>query len=291
MFCPYCGFDVGESDACSRCGTLQGSDALTGWRPDPTARHEGRYYTAGRPTDRVRDGKRESTDSAGGQLLPRYTTLPASAGARSAWLGTGGAVAVIVAVAAVVWGVLLPGPHRNSPEESYLSSLRDGGFTGQFNSEANALAHGRQVCKQLEEGGPQQGLPADKLAVDAFCPQFNGGFRILETANAPGTFVLTDSSANEYTKAINSDGKTCAGAGGYSDVGPQMQVIVRNGKGEILAVTALGTGTGNAASCRFSFGFPITEGQDRYVVSVGHRGDFSYSFVQLQQGIEIQLGH
>ena len=202
MFCPYCGFDVGESDACSRCGTLQGSDALTGWRPDPTARHEGRYYTAGRPTDRVRDGKRESTDSAGGQLLPRYTTLPASAGARSAWLGTGGAVAVIVAVAAVVWGVLLPGPHRNSPEESYLSSLRDGGFTGQFNSEANALAHGRQVCKQLEEGGPQQGLPADKLAVDAFCPQFNGGFRILETANATGTFVLTDSSANEYTKAV-----------------------------------------------------------------------------------------
>jgi hypothetical protein len=293
MFCPYCGFDVGDAGACTRCGTLQGSDALTGWRPDPTARHEGRYYTAGRPTDRVRDGKAQSTDPTGGQMLPRYTALPASASTstRSAWLGTGGAAAILVVLAAVVWGLLLPGPKPESPEERYLSSLRDGGFAGQFNSDTNALAHGRQVCKQLDDGGPQQGLPADKLAVDAFCPQFNDGFHILETATIAGTFVLSDTSSNEYTKSIKSDGKICAGAGGYSDVEPQTQVIVRNGKGEILTVTSLGTGKGSDAACTFSFGFPITEGQDRYVVSIGHRGDFSYSFGQLQQGIEIHLGH
>jgi Protein of unknown function (DUF732) len=293
MFCPYCGFEVGDADMCPSCGTLQGSNAVTGWRPDPTARHEGRYYTTGRPTDRVRDGKAKSTDPTGGEMLPLYTKLPSSARTttRSAWLGTGGAVAILVLLALVVWGLLQPGKEPQSPEESYLSSLRDGGLTGQFNSDENALAHGRQVCKQLDDGGPQQGLPADKLAVDAFCPRFNGGFHILETATAAGTFTLTDTSSNEYTKSITSDGKACAGADGYSDVDSQTQIIVRNGKGEILAVTSLGTGKGNEARCTFSFGFPITEGQDRYVVSVGHRGEFSYSFGQLQQGIEIHLGH
>ena len=59
-----------------------------------------------------------------------------------------------------------------------------------------------------------------------------------------------------------------------------------------LTTTALGQGHGDSATCTFTFGFPITEGQDRYVVSVGHRGEFSYSFAQLQNnGVAIQLGH
>jgi hypothetical protein len=71
-----------------------------------------------------------------------------------------------------------------------------------------------------------------------------------------------------------------------------LQVTVTNGKREILATTALGQGHGDSATCTFTFGFPITEGQDRYVVSVGHRGEFSYTFAQLQNnGIAIQLGH
>jgi hypothetical protein len=293
MFCPYCGFDVGESDTCAKCGTMQGSETQTGWRPDPTARHEGRYYAAGRPTDRVRDGRAKSSDPTGGQMLPRYTALAGAGrtGVRSAWLGTGGAVAVLVVLAAIVWGLLLPGPKQQSAEDRYLSSLRDSGLFDQFNSDANALAHGRQVCKQLDDGGPQQGLPVDKLAVDSFCPQFNGGFHLLETATAAGTFVLTDTSDNEYVKSISSDGKTCSGTNGYADVDQQTQVTVRNGKGEILAMTSLGPGKGGDAACTFTFSFPVTEGQDRYVVSIGHRGDFSYSFVQLQRGVEVHLGH
>jgi hypothetical protein len=293
MHCSYCGSELGDAGTCAKCGTVQSSSPPTGWRPDPTARHEGRYYTAGRPTNRVRDGKAQSNDPAGGRLLPQYVELPRSVrtSPRSAWLGTGGAVAVLVVLAAVVWGLLLPGPKQQTSEERYLSSLNDSGFANQFNSDANALAHGRQVCKQLDEGGPQQGLPVDKLAVDSFCPQFNGGFHILETANVAGTFVLTDTSASEYTRPITSDGKSCAGSDGYSDVDAQTQVTVRNGKGEILTMTALGAGKGNDVTCTFSFAFPITEGQDRYVLSIGHRGEFSYSFGQLQQGIEIHLGH
>jgi hypothetical protein len=293
MFCSYCGSDLGDAGTCAKCGTVHASSAPTGWQPDPTARHEGRYYSAGRPTNRVRDGKAQSTDPDGGRLLPDYTELPRSprTGTRSAWLGTGGAVAVLVVLAVIVWGLLLPGPKRETPESRYLSALNDSGFANQFNSDANALAHGRKVCKQLEEGEPQQGLPVDKLAVDSFCPQFNGGFHILETATVTGTFVLTDTSSNEYTRSITSDGKSCAGSGGYADVEEQTQVTVRNGKGEILTMTALGAGKASDVKCTFSFSFPVTEGQERYVLSIGHRGEFSYSFSQLQHGVEIHLGH
>ena len=108
MTCPYCGSDIDDSGTCDRCGSVQASAALTGWCPDPTARYEGRYYVAGRPTNRVRNGKAELTDPAGGQMLPDYVEMPiARSSIRSTWLATGAATAIIVMVAAVVWGLLL----------------------------------------------------------------------------------------------------------------------------------------------------------------------------------------
>ena len=292
MSCPYCGSDVGKTDVCPNCGALKDGVAKTGWRPDPTARHEGRYYVAGRPTNRVRDGKAEKNDPDGGRLLPSYLETPprSKTSIRSTWMGTGAATAVLVVLAAVIWPVLLRHGDARSPDADYLSSLKDSGLAAGFNSDANALAHGRQVCKQLEDGGPQQGVAADKFAVDAFCPRFSEGFHILETANASGTFVLIDT-AKEFVSSIESDEGKCHGIHGYSDIGSGTQVMVKNGKGEILASAPLGEGHGDDVNCRFAFSFPITEGQDRYVVSVGHRGEFSYSFEQLQHGgVEIHLG-
>ncbi len=293
MFCPYCALDLGEEDTCARCGPLRGSTTPTGWRPDPTARHEGRYYTADRPTDRVRDGRKQGSDPDGGRMLPRYVAIGRSANvARSTWMGTGGAAAIFVLLAAVVWALLHSRPTSESPDSHYLAALKDSGLADQFNSDANAVAHGKQVCRRLDDGEPQQGLLADKLAVDAFCPKFAEGFHLLETATVSGTFVLTDTAPNGYTPSIGLDGVSCAGADGYSDVGPNTQVIVKNAKGEVLTTTTLGQGKGDTATCTFSFTFPITEGQEPYVVSVGRRGDFSYSFVQLQrQGVRIRLGH
>jgi hypothetical protein len=294
MVCPYCGSDVGNTDMCERCGALDRTVALTGWRPDPTARHEGRYYIAGRPTSRVRSGRAETTDPNGGQMLPGYVDLPSPGrtGLRSAWLGTGAATAVIVMVTLVAWALVVPHHKSPSPDDNYLSALKDSGLAGQFNSNANALAHGRQVCKQLDDGGPQQGLVADKIAVDAFCPRFSEGFHILETATVSGIFVLIDTKSDTDISSIASDGTSCNGTGGYSDIGRGTPVTVKNGKGEILAATSLGEGRAGDVTCTFSFSFPVTEGQDRYVVSVGHRGDFSHTFEQLQkQGVEIRLGH
>jgi hypothetical protein len=292
MSCPYCGSDVGKTDVCPNCGALKAGVAKSGWRPDPTARHEGRYYVAGRPTSRVRDGKSETTDPDGGRLLPAYLDLPRASrtSIRSTWMATGAATAVFVVLAAVVWATLLHRHDEGSPDAHYLSALKDSGLAAGFNSDANALAHGRQVCKQLDDGGPQQGVAADKFAVDAFCPRFSEGFHILETANASGTFVLIDTS-RDYVSSIESDGAKCHGVHGYSDIGNGTQVMVKNGKGEILATAPLGEGHGDDVNCRFAFSFPITEGQDRYVVSVSHRGEFSYSFEQLQRGgVEIHLG-
>jgi Protein of unknown function (DUF732) len=294
MKCPHCGSDAGRAGVCSRCGNLLDSFASTGWRPDPTARHEGRYYVTGHPTSRVRNGRAKTTDPVGGRLLPGYLDVPSPDrnSIRSAWLGTGIATAVIVIVTAVVWLLRLP-EHRTAPapDERYLSSLHDSGLTGIFNSDANALAHGRQVCRQLDDGGPQQGLPADKIAVDALCPQFTQGFRILETATVSGVFVLVDTQSSTYVHSISSDAASCHGVDGYSDIDRDTQLMVKNGKGEVLATTTLGEGRGNDVTCTFSFTFPVTEGQDRYVVTVSHRGEFSYTFEQLQHhGVQIKLG-
>jgi len=294
MVCPYCGSDVGSSGVCEKCGAPREDVRLTGWRPDPTARHEGRYYTAGRPTGRVRNGRAEANDPAGGQMLPDYVDLPSRSrmSIRSSWLGTGVAAAIIVMVALVLWALHLPRRGQSeSPDVNYLATLHDAGLAGQFNSDANAIAHGKQVCRQLDDGGPQQGLNADKIAVDAYCPQFSKGFHILETATVTGTFVLTGGDSSVDISSIESDGTSCHGVNGYSDIDRNTQVIVRNGRGEILGTTPLGDGHGDDLTCTFSFSFPVTEGQDRYVVSVSHRGDFIYTFNQLaSQGVHIHLG-
>jgi Protein of unknown function (DUF732) len=288
MNCPYCSAHLDGDGVCQRCGSARTSSPRTGWRPDPTARYEGRYYVGGRPTQRVRNGKNETMDAVGGRALPDYVELPARPSIRATWLGTTAATAVILMLTAVVWVLVDSYRSRPTPEAGYLAMLAEGGLSGQFNSDANAVAHGRQVCRALENGGPQQGLPADQVAVDAFCPRFADGFRVLETADISGVFVLTDTA---QTGAIATAGESCQGANGYSDVGQGTPVVVRNSKGEILATATLEEGKTGDAVCRFDFGFPVTEGQDRYVVSVGRRGEFSYSFDQLlTRGVQIHLG-
>jgi hypothetical protein len=263
---------------------------LTGWRSDPTARYEGRYYVAGRPTNRVRNGKRVAADPTGGQMLPDYVEIPATrSGIRLSWPTTGATTVIIVLATVIVWALLRGGTSTPPPPEtSYLSALKDAGLANEFNSDAGAIAHGRQVCRHLEDGAPEQGLPADKFAVEAFCPQFAEGFHILEKTTAAGTFVLMDSNG---LAAIATYETSCEGANGYSDVGRDTPVTVKNGKNEILATTTLGQGTGDSATCTFSFSFPVTEGEDRYVVSIGRRGDFNFTFNQLRaHGVRVQLG-
>ena len=323
MYCVYCGQNVGEETACRNCGAYRiGSDwhpaqiassaplpghppagevhgEESGWEPDPTGRHEGRYFVSGHPTDLIRDGDVESVDPEGEQELEQHTlqypldpTPSAEAASRSRrrWLVLIliGFVLVLAGVGGVIWGRQLT---RESPDEKYLAALKSSGLAGQFASNANAIAHAKQTCRTLDEGGPQQGLAVDKVAVDAYCPKFSNGFHVLETVTVSGTFTLIDSSPNAYYPSITSFGSSCSGSDGYSDVSEGTQVVVKNGRGEILATTTLGQGTGSRYRCTFPVSFDITEGEDHYLISTGRRGEISFTFTQLKvSGLALTLG-
>jgi hypothetical protein len=107
--------------------------------------------------------------------------------------GIGGIVLLVGAVG-LATGVLLSRQPHESIDDKYLAALRASGLAGQFASDANAIAHAKQTCRTLENGGPQQGLPIDKVAVDAYCPKFSEGFHVLQTVTVSGTFTLIDSS-------------------------------------------------------------------------------------------------
>lgn len=313
MYCGYCGRDVGDQTVCRYCGahrvgtTWQPAEWApshtpaspvaeqeSGWQPDPSGRHEGRYFVAGHPTDLIRDGTAEAVDPEGEQQLDHHTvsaTPPGKSRSKRRWLiVTIVAVVLITAgVVGVVLGIRLG--HTKSPDEKYLDALRESGFAGQFASDANAIAHAKQTCRTLNEGGPQQGMPVDKVAVDAYCPQFYKGFHVLEKVTVKGSFTLTVNSPNPYFPAITSNGTNCSGSDGYSDVQPGAQVFVKNSKGDVLTTTELQQGTGNRFRCTFPFSFDITEGEDHYIVSVGRRGEISYTFTQLKNdGVSLNLG-
>lgn len=310
-FCVFCGAALADFSRCQACGAVKVGDAWheaavpvatdgaeSGWRPDPTGRHEGRYYMGNQPTDLVRDGGVETLDPTGKQQLEDAVAQGSSplpsveAGSRRRMWVTLVAVLVAVVFAAVGGGAyLFLNREQVDPDEDYLTALKQSGFAGEFNSDANAVARGRQVCRKLSEGAPQQGMPADEVAVQHFCPEFSEGFHVLETATITGSFTLNDDSPSTYSPSIDVDGSSCEGTGGYSDVNAGTPVTVKNGKGEILTTSYLEPGRGGRYMCTFGITFEITEGEDRYVVNVGRRGELSFSFTELKSnGVALVLG-
>lgn len=310
-FCVFCGAALADNTRCGSCGAVKigdtwheaavpvaGDGAGTGWRPDPTGRHEGRYYVSGQPTDLTRDGGVETLDPTGKLQLEGAVAVPASAfpeprgrSLRRTWLVASAAVVAIVAVAGGIGAYTYLSREEVNPDEEYLTALKQADLATEFNSDANAVAHGRQVCRKLSEGAPQQGMPADEVAVQHFCPEFSEGFHVLETATITGTFTLKDDSPSTYAPSIDVDGSACEGTGGYSDVNAGTPVTVKNGKGEILTTSYLEEGQGGRYMCTFGITFEVTEGQDRYVVNVGRRGELSFSFEELKaSGVSLVLG-
>lgn len=310
-FCVYCGTPLTDAGHCNSCGAVNvggtwhepahnvvavTGDPGTGWRPDPTGRHEGRYFVGGEPTDLIRDGGVEAVDPLGKQQLEQAVAEPYSPGPdgpkrRRVWVAAAATASVVALVAGAVAVYAYMNRDQTTADDRYLVALKQAGLSGEFNSDANAVAHGKQICRAMEQGGPQQGMPADEVAVQYFCPQFVEGFHVLETATITGSFTLNDETPNAYAPAIEVDGSSCTGAGGYSDVNPGTPVTVKNGKGEILTTTYLERGKGGRYMCTFSMTFEVTEGEDRYVVSVGRRGELSFTFDELKSnGVALVLG-
>ena len=207
------------------------------------------------------------------------------------WWVVGSVVTVLVLAGAGIATALYLTRDRESVDDKYLAAVRQAGLFGEFNSSANAIADGKQICRKLDDGGPQQGMPVDGVAVEYYCPQFAEGFHVLETATIAGSFTVNDDSPNTYSPSIEVSGSACSGAGGYSDIGPGTEVTVKNGKGDILTTSALEQGEGGRILCSFPFSLEATEGEDRYIVSEGRRGDLSFSFGELKaNGVSLFLG-
>lgn len=310
-FCVFCGAALSDYSRCGSCGAVKVGDTWheaafsvvsdagdTGWRPDPTGRHEGRYFVGGQPTDLARDGGVEMLDAIGKQHLEGAVAESNSRPPekqfnrrRRMWVVAVSAMATVLLAAAGVGAYLYLNREQVNPDEEYLKALKQSDYSGEFNSDANAVAHGKQVCRQLSEGAPQQGMPADEIAVQNFCPEFAEGFHVLETATITGSFTLNDDSPSTYSPSIDVDGSDCEGTGGYSDVNAGTPVTVKNGKGEILTTSYLEQGRGGRYMCTFGITFEVTEGQDRYVVNVGRRGELSFSFAELKSnGVSLVLG-
>ena len=310
-FCVYCGNALTDPTTCGQCGaykvgstwhqaatpTVDGPTSDTGWRPDPTGRHEGRYFVAGQPTDLIRDGNSEAVDPLGKEQLDEAGAMgfspsaPSRHGRRRLWWILATVILCLGLAGAGVGVALFLNRDRETVDDKYLAGLREAGLTGEFNSNANAVAHGKQVCRQMVDGGKQQGMPVDKVAVEYYCPQFKEGFHVLEAITVTGSFTLKDESPNAYAPAITVSGSSCSGAGGYGDIDEGTQVTVKNGKGDILTTTFLERGSGGRFLCTLPFSFDITEGEDRYVVSVSRRGEMSYSFADLKaNGVALVLG-
>lgn len=126
-----------------------------------------------------------------------------------------------------------------------------------------------------------------------------------------GEFTLTD------TDSVSGTAESCRGTGGYSDVGPGMNVTVRNGSGEVIA-----SGNTESLDAEEYFGTEEEEGgestspqeraetmfevlgctvvfetkvpkEDFYVIAVGRRGELSFSRQELEElnwNVSLTLG-
>ncbi|MDZ7674552.1 MAG: hypothetical protein U5K30_05740 [Acidimicrobiales bacterium] len=174
---------------------------------------------------------------------------------------------VVLVLAGAVGGVLVAtsGP---STEDDYLSALAEAGLDDEFSTDRAAVRNAEERCDGILDGGDPQGSEADLVGVEFYCGEFADDFAVLEVIDVEGSFTIIDADS-----ASNSLGGGCSGDGGYGDINSSTQVIVTDGSGEILTRTELGPGSvEGTVTCRFTFEFTITEGEELYVVEVGDRG-------------------
>ena len=185
---------------------------------------------------------------------------------------------------------VIPTPEQQA--DAYYSDLEKANLASGFASKDQAVKAAQQVCSGFEAGGKVQGLQADQIAVDHYCTDLKDEFKLLHERIFSGTFTILDTDPSIYFPSISSVGGGCEGDGGYGDVNASTAVVVKNNAGTVLARTELGVGDGGYISCKFNFSFKLTEGEDSYVLSVGHRGEIAYTWAEMQSpgAIALSLG-
>lgn len=92
-------------------------------------------------------------------------------------------------------------------------------------------------------------------------------------------------------------GNGCQGSGGYDDIAEGATVVVRDAKGDRVAVGQLGPGEGvdanlgiEAAYCRFAFKVPDVDSDSKILsVEVTHRGEITFKRADAG-AVEVTLG-
>lgn len=104
-------------------------------------------------------------------------------------------------------------------------------------------------------------------------------------------FVVTvNFQLNDAGAALNG----CQGTGGYSDIGTGTPVTLRNGSGDLLATSSLGSGSNVGIGCLWETVLrDVPRQEDFYVVEVGSRGEISNSRSELEAAnltFDVSLG-
>ena len=134
------------------------------------------------------------------------------------------------------------------------------------------------------------------VLVSAACGPIVGG-----AAAAPGVPTRTPGTLTGTLRLVDPGvertATSCHGTGRYSDVGPGMNVSVRDGKGSIIGtagtVPAPVATEGAAATCELRFEVGGLPGARRYSLSVGGRFSATYSKQALDAAgwhVELTLG-
>jgi hypothetical protein len=143
------------------------------------------------------------------------------------------------------------------------------------------------------------------------CGFVSGGAKPTPT---PETFTLKGAvTLSGDTKSYTWEpGEPCSGSGGYSDLRGGSDVVVKDREGTVIGKGSLGSGVGVAVRqdcgapgehplcdpmggrvCKLSFTVDGIPRSDFYVVEMGKRGQFTYSFDEIQSqdwSVEYAIG-
>ncbi|MET3812327.1 hypothetical protein [Arthrobacter sp. UYEF3] len=119
---------------------------------------------------------------------------------------------------------------------------------------------------------------------------------------AAGLLTLTGCGASSFkaegTMTLGLDGVTqhapgggeCDGYGGYDDITPGAQVVIKAG-GSTVGKGELGEGKYEGGWCRFQFTISkVKGGSDFYSVEIANRGEIEYTEDELTKGVKLSLG-
>ena len=176
---------------------------------------------------------------------------------------------------------------RRTPEQlaDVLATRLDAaGQADAFDSTSDAVRRAEGLCRELRDGHDQKGTPADRIAVEVYCPEKLFRFREFRKTTALGSFTLRVSKLDPLAPPISTTGPICTGAHQFAGYHLGTRVTVTNGQGDRLGVTSLRSGSGSSTECVFTFAVELTEGEDAYVFQVGDLPGESYSFDDVLMG-------